>query len=534
VIAERRRLFALLAMLSIGVLSFDFGARHLITNDDTRFPVLARDVLDNGHWLLPTLPDGLPHLAKPPLMAWLIALASWPGGVVTVRTAVLPSLLAAIGVALLTWWLGARLFNPSAGGVAMLVVVTMLGVHAHAHSAMPDMVQLCVLTAAMAVFAASDWGRRPRRVTAFYGLIGLASLSKGAAGLLPLAIAIVFTIANDGARAAKRLVSMPGWIIFVLIAVPWWVTAAMGGGGKRFVDAVVVRDQLAWYFGSRGWGWQAMAARFSHPLAVMLPWCVALPMAIRAARRPVDSAQTAPLRFLFVWLATVFAIIAISNQQRERYYLPLCPAAALLVGWWYSTLPERRRAWVFATVWGTVVLVGGLALTLDTPRYNATTDLAQLGHVVGDAPAPIYAMDVPELVLSFNLDRRIPAMKFSAFETRVGHGDRAYLVISDRALAGVATDPCLEPVARGLATRRAFTVLRPRPACAEIDTGGRHQAAVAPECAGSPASSSTLPMRAARLPGSGCRACGAGDRTPGMTGRLPVLVASICSEPNKP
>jgi len=177
----------------------------------------------------------------------------------------------------------------------------------------------------MAVFAASDWGRRPRRVTAFYGLIGLASLSKGAAGLLPLAIAIVFTIANDGARAAKRLVSMPGWIIFVLMLSRGGLRR-IGGGGKRFVDAVVVRDQLAWYFGSRGWGWQAMAARFSHPLAVMLPWCVALPMAIRAARRPVDSAQTAPLRFLFVWLATVFAIIAISNQQRERYYLPLCPA----------------------------------------------------------------------------------------------------------------------------------------------------------------------------------------------------------------
>jgi len=467
-IAGRTGHLVLLALLSIGVLSFNFGARHLITNDDTRFPVLARDVLDNGHWLLPRLPDGLPHLAKPPLMAWLIALASWHGGIVRVRTAALPSLLAAIGMAWLTWWLGARLFNQSAGGVALLVIVTMVGVHAHAHSAMPDMVQLCVLTAALAVFAASEWGRRSRYVSAFYGLIGLATWSKGAAGLLPLTIAIVFIIANDGPRALERLVSIPGWILLVAIAVPWWLIAARGGGEERFVNAVVVSDQLAWYFG-RNWGWQALAQRLSHPLAVTLPWCVAFPLAIRAARRPMEPALTAPLRFLFVWLATVFAIIAISNEQRERYYLLLCPPVALLVGWWYSTLPERRRAWAFATVWGTVVMVGALALRFDTQRYNATTDLAQLRHVVGDAPAPVYAMDVPELVLSFNLDRRIPAMSVDDFETRVRHGDHAYLVISDRALADVARDPCLEPIARGLATRRAFTVLRSRP-CPPMST----------------------------------------------------------------
>src|SRR6266478_6536644 len=94
--------FMLVAVVSAAVLSFNFGSRLLLTNDDTRFPVMARDVLVNGHWLVPALPDGTPHLVKPPLVVWLIALTSWPVGSVSVRTAVLPSLLAAIGVALLT------------------------------------------------------------------------------------------------------------------------------------------------------------------------------------------------------------------------------------------------------------------------------------------------------------------------------------------------------------------------------------------------------------------------------------------------
>jgi len=58
---------ALVAAADAVVLSFNFGSRLLLTNDDTRFPVMARDVLVNRHWLVPALPDGTPHLMKPPL-----------------------------------------------------------------------------------------------------------------------------------------------------------------------------------------------------------------------------------------------------------------------------------------------------------------------------------------------------------------------------------------------------------------------------------------------------------------------------------
>jgi 4-amino-4-deoxy-L-arabinose transferase-like glycosyltransferase len=73
------------AVLGAAVLSFNFGSPLLLTNDDTRFPVLARDVLVNGHWVVPAFPDGTPYLMKPPLVVWLIALASWPAGSVSVH-----------------------------------------------------------------------------------------------------------------------------------------------------------------------------------------------------------------------------------------------------------------------------------------------------------------------------------------------------------------------------------------------------------------------------------------------------------------
>src|SRR5207249_825064 len=136
---------ALLLAVSVVILSFNFGSRLLLTNDDTRFPAMARDVLVHGHWLLPALPDGQPHLAKPPLVVWLMTLASWPTGSVSVRTAVLPSLLEALGVVLVTYWIGRRLFNPNVGLVGGLVTFTTVRVFPLAHSAMPDMALLLAL-----------------------------------------------------------------------------------------------------------------------------------------------------------------------------------------------------------------------------------------------------------------------------------------------------------------------------------------------------------------------------------------------------
>ena len=63
---------AVVLAVSAALLGFDLGARVLATNDEARFPMMARDIVSNGHWLLPEI-SGVPMLNKPPLHAWLIA-----------------------------------------------------------------------------------------------------------------------------------------------------------------------------------------------------------------------------------------------------------------------------------------------------------------------------------------------------------------------------------------------------------------------------------------------------------------------------
>jgi 4-amino-4-deoxy-L-arabinose transferase-like glycosyltransferase len=455
--------FALVAVVGAAVLSFNFGSRLLLTNDDTRFPVLARDVLVNGHWLLPALPNGTPHLMKPPLTVWLIALASTPAGAVSVRTAVLPSLLEAIGVALLTYWLGRRLFDPDAGVVAGLTVVTTVGVYSMAHSSMPDMAQLVAGTSAMALYVASGFGRRRVWLVVFYAVIGVGSLAKGAAGFIPLAIVVVDTITGYGMAGLKRLVAIPGWIVLAVLAVPWWIVAAVSGGRARFVHGVVMNDQLLSYFWRPVWGWRTLYEPLVHAVTVLLPWALVLPYAVRQTRRQADPDTRRGVRLLIGWSVTAFALIAVSGRQRDRYYLLLCPAAALLIGCWYSTLPWRWRARAFALAWTAVVMVGAMVVRADTRRVNATTDLGELQALLARAPAGLLAVDVQDLALSFNLDRPVVVEKdYERFEDRARRGDIRYLIISDRALAARPADRCMRHIARGMVTERPFTVLDPK------------------------------------------------------------------------
>src|SRR5438309_880748 len=354
---------ALLLGVSILLLSFNFSSRQLLTNDDTRFPVMARDVLTNGHWLVPALQDGRPHLAKPPLVVWLMTLASWPAGAVSAKTAILPSLLEALGVVLVTCWIGRRLFDAAAGIVAGLIAVTTVGV----------------------------LGGSATSLISFYALVGIACLTKGAAGLLPVAIVLVYTITVRGIARLGRLVSVPGFVLLLIIAVPWWIVAAVAGRG-RFTNEIVLQDQFLWYFRMAGRQWQAIVEPITHAVAITLPWCLLLPFAIWAAIHEADVEKARRVRLVLLWLATVFAILAVSDQQRERYYLPL---------------------------WITVVATGAVVDTIHTRRFNAHTDLAAVRAALGNQPVPIYATDVPELAVTFNLDRPVLVSKnYRFFENR--------------------------------------------------------------------------------------------------------------------
>ncbi len=424
---------------SIALLFFDFGRRFLATNDEARFPLLARDILAHGHWLLPEL-NGVPHLNKPPLYAWLIALASWPTGAVTQRNAALVSLLAALAVVLGTYWIARRLFGRDVATTAGLIVVTTAGVFTQARFPMPDMALAAAFTAAMAAYVAAEFDGHRSPLILFYAAVGVAFWLKGPAGLLPLAVVIADTLATHGWQGPARLVSLPGLALLGFLLAPWPLLAA-AAGGERFTHTVVVNDLLLWYVQPRGWSWRLMTEPFGQAFTILLPWSLILPAVLWTTTRTADPGRGRRLRLLLLWLVVMFAFLAISSQQRFRYYLPLCVPAALLIAAWYASLQLRRPTVVLASVW--ILVAAGLTLgqVYAVARHNTDSSLSVSTSQLQQAPAALYAVDVPELVFTFYLDRPVTLLPtYTDFQRQVPAGRDAYLLIAPRALPTTSTD----------------------------------------------------------------------------------------------
>ena len=447
---------AIMAAVIVPLYALDLGEWMFLTNDEARFPAMARDIVNHGHWLAPAI-AGIPMLNKPPLHAWLIALISLPGGSVTPRTAALPSVIGGLGIVLGTMWLGARLFAPAVGLTAGLVAATTVGLFSLAHVPLPDTSLTLAITGALCAFLLAELERRRGALAAFYGLTGLAFLAKGPVGLIPLAVAIVFELVAHGWGGLRRLFSVPGVLILGLLTIPW-LLLALQTGGHGFVRDVLARDFQSTYFGSGARQWRQLV----HPLELavrhLLPWVVLLPLAVWSALREPDRQRARRLWIPLVWAATAFVLIAISERQRWRYYLPLVPPVALLVAAWYHRLPVRRATTIASALCLALVVVAlGASGRNEVRKRQRLTAVHDVVRELNSSPAVAFAIDSPDIVFEFYADRPvIPLTEFGPFERTPGP---AYLIASENRAS--AASPSFERLAiEARVNGRTFVLLR--------------------------------------------------------------------------
>jgi 4-amino-4-deoxy-L-arabinose transferase-like glycosyltransferase len=93
----------------------DLGGQYVWSKDEARDGLVARDMVERGHRLIPHI-AGRVYPYKPPLFHWLVALLSPQG--VTEWSLRLPSVLAGAATVAVTYAMGARLATPAAGLVA--------------------------------------------------------------------------------------------------------------------------------------------------------------------------------------------------------------------------------------------------------------------------------------------------------------------------------------------------------------------------------------------------------------------------------
>src|SRR6476620_9701102 len=121
--ARAAAMTGLLLVSALLVFALPIGQRPLVSQDEARFALLAREGVEHGQWVLPRV-RGVIYLNKPPLYFWTVGLLALPFGQVDETSAPLASLLSALATLLAVVAIGRRLWGPEVGLAGALVPAT--------------------------------------------------------------------------------------------------------------------------------------------------------------------------------------------------------------------------------------------------------------------------------------------------------------------------------------------------------------------------------------------------------------------------
>jgi 4-amino-4-deoxy-L-arabinose transferase-like glycosyltransferase len=322
----------------------------------------AREMLESGNWTTPYFNYEL-RTAKPALLYWLQATSYQLFGV-NEFAARLPAVLCGLGSLLFTYELARRMFSPTTGLLAGLVLASCIEFCLISHAATPDPPLLFFLLGAFYCYWAGSEGDRRWWFVPCAIFCALAVLTKGPVGVALPGLVIVLHLA--WMRQLHKLWDgrfVLAGVVFILVAGPWYGMVSLDTKGK-WLEAFLTNENIKRFSEpSEGHG----GPIFYHAAMLFVlsaPWCVFLLPSLWTAARETSSKSehTNAYRFLTVWFLAYLVFFSIAATKLPNYVLPLYPAVAILIARWLDRWREGSlavRPWLI-----TLAAIGGVIVGL--------------------------------------------------------------------------------------------------------------------------------------------------------------------------
>ena len=404
----------------------------LLDDVDTIHAEAAREMLTRHDWVT-MYTDGVRYLEKAPLMYWSLASSYTLFGISDWSTR-LPLMLGVLALLFATYRLGRFAYGELGGLYAGVVLATSIGPYIFTRFLIPDVLVGLWLTIGYFFFLRSLEEEVPSRATCwgFAVTCALNVLTKGLIGLVfPVGAIGLYLILTGNLRHLLKLRIVSSTLVFLAIAAPWHILAAMRnptqGAVRGFLWFYFINEHLMRFLNKRvpaGYDTVPLLIFWGLLLAWLLPWAAFLPQSLRDVplklrelRGNLSRSQKANLLF-FLWALVIVGFFSFSTRQ-EYYTIPALPGMALLVGGWLArennsaeTSEIRRAGRTSSTVllvFGLLAFAAGMYLLSVSHLPSPGADLAEqlkknpqdydlsLGHVLDLTPRALGAFRGPLL-----------------------------------------------------------------------------------------------------------------------------------------
>jgi 4-amino-4-deoxy-L-arabinose transferase-like glycosyltransferase len=356
--------------------------RPLALPDEGRYADVGRWMWVSGDWLTPRL-DGIPFFHKPPLLYWFEAASMAVFGVTPWAARCVVAAHACLMWALL-FVCARHLAGVDVARRAAWILGSSLAFLIGGQYVNHDMMVATWMSVAIWCFARAlmyDPGVHAGWARAGFVACALGVLSKGLIGLLLPGLVLVLWI--TWTHQWRKVWSLPwvsGVLLFVALALPWFVLAAREHP-----------DMLAYMFGKHQFGrYTATTFNNARPwwfygvavAVLMFPWVfLVLTDAVQRVwqrMRPlaIDTSAAVEVHphgvaLCWIWVVAILGFFSIPNSKLIGYALPVMPPLALLAAlWWQRRMTMHTwapRAFV-STV--SVALVIACAANWVAARYT--------------------------------------------------------------------------------------------------------------------------------------------------------------------
>lgn len=312
--------YLLILPVSAFYIFIGLGSTTLIDWDEAIYAKVAKNIAQSNEWLTLHWKDMKDFwFEKPPLYMWLTAFAFKITGYNSFGARIISSLFGFLGV-IATYKMGSKLYNKFTGITAALILLSTVHYLYYSRNGMLDVTATFFIVLSIYFYYSKRWF--------FSGLlIGLAVMTKGIIGFIPLPIIFIHLLITDIRNLRdymKKFCIMALGIL--LVAAPWHIYSLLKYGNEfwktYFLDHMLGRG-LKGFGHEKPFFWFLDVIRTSFRIWIF-------PLAGALAVLPFFDKKK--VQYWLLVVSTVFVLIffSISKDKLQWYIMPIYPFIAIL------------------------------------------------------------------------------------------------------------------------------------------------------------------------------------------------------------